>query len=66
MSDDPEEITVAIRKARSDGAIIPGSNEEPCDNCGETVMISPGTQKSIEEGVYPDVIYCLTCAGQAE
>lgn len=62
---DPHEDADAVLSVRADDAPveIEGSKRRPCRECGEDVIVSPASVRSIEEGIYPEEFVCLVCFG---
>lgn len=54
-------VTLTIRVGNAP-VMVPGSETDTCDDCGEDVVVSPGTRKAMDQGAYPTAIRCLTCA----
>jgi hypothetical protein len=57
----PDDVTVTIR-SESAPASVEGSSTTECAECGATVLVSPATRRSIDEGEYPNYIICVQCA----
>lgn len=60
----PDRVTVSMKVEKSP-IEIPGSDRRECLSCGEDVIVSPATVRSIEAGIYPDDVACLECANAA-
>lgn len=60
----PEEAFTLTMRVGNAPVTVPGSETDTCDGCGEDVVVSPGTRKAMDQGVYPTAIRCLTCANE--
>lgn len=56
----PEGVTICHR-VETAAVALEGHEHRDCAECGEAVVVNPATLTSIEEGVYPETIVCLTC-----
>lgn len=61
-NDEPQAVTVCLPVDEDVPVAIADFDRDECAQCGTEVYVSQYTRYSQEQGVYPETLWCSTCA----